>query len=69
LKDNTREQGGTVQNNHDAKSPDTNGSGPVKGPGPDYSPKELTLRQQVIFFLKLLAIFGTCFIFFWWFEK
>ncbi len=58
-----------MNNQRDLESPETDGAGPAQEPGPGYSARESTLRQQVIFFLKLVAVFGIIFIFFWWFEK
>jgi flagellar biogenesis protein FliO len=57
-----------MPNIRDAKSPGTNGA-KREVPEPDHAPKEISLRQQVVFFLKLIAILGIILVFFWWFEK
>ncbi|AOY57475.1 conserved uncharacterized protein [Desulfococcus multivorans] len=61
-------QGGHMRNNRD-KSPDTAEKTPSMRPEIDYSPKTLTLREQIVFGIKLFAVVGGIFLVLWLFEK
>jgi len=58
-----------MRNKRDVESPGTNKSNPAPGPETDYSPKTYTLRNQIIFFVKLLVIFGIIFFLLWLIER
>lgn len=59
-----------MRNNHD-KSPITitTDKTPTMRPEIDYSPKVLTLREQIIFAIKLIGVVGVIFLMLWLFEK
>ncbi|RJQ71949.1 MAG: hypothetical protein C4519_19175 [Desulfobacteraceae bacterium] len=51
------------------EAPDVDDSRPPKEPEIDHSPKAITLRDQIIFGVKLFAVFGIIFLMFWLYEK
>jgi len=57
-----------MRNNRD-KTPDTTEKTPSMRPEIDYSPKTFTLREQIVFGIKLFAVVGGIFLMFWLFEK
>jgi hypothetical protein len=57
-----------MRNNHD-KSPNTTEKTPSMQPEIDHSSKTLTLREQIIFGIKLIAVVGVIFLMLWLFEK
>jgi len=57
-----------MRNNRD-KSPNTTEKTPSIQPEIDYSSKSLTLREQIVFGIKLIAVVGIIFLMLWLFEK